>query len=188
MKWSSQSIYSYILVHTRTDIVRQWWTSTKGRGQVFTDMVQGSTYCSTPYQGKSWYTAIMLYILPCTSKSLYLLVQVYRILRKIGIERPKKMYLPLHTSTYQFWLGGHDMAFSLESYTPGQVSTKAYKDVYTAYSNAFYQGFPWYGVLRYVLPCMYFLVQCHWQTRGTVYFNCQDQLCTGMYCDVPVYQ
>ena len=61
------------------------------------------------------------------------------------------------TGTYVFY--GHSIAFSLESYTSGQVSTMKYKAVYTTlYSYVLKKSARQYmneryGVLRYVLGC-----------------------------------
>ncbi len=97
--------YLYILVHTSTYLHRHYplpfvqvhmrtyqYILETDSGKyvvpgIVNDMVQGSTYCSTPYHEKAWCT-VLQDILPGTT--VYRLVQVYRILRRI----PNHAFLP----------------------------------------------------------------------------------------------
>ncbi len=150
------SMYRYILVHTGT-----YWILTVQRMQsqrFVIDLVQGITYCHTPYHVNTWYTA-WRYILFCMP--LIQLVQVFRILRGMpyfGLRPGMYWCVMVHTCFIDvLW------RFPLDSYTPGpgQVVTKTYKEKY--------------AVMPYI---MFFhdmvydsLVQCQWQTAGSVFFE-----------------
>jgi hypothetical protein len=94
--------------------------------------------------------------------------------------RPKNRYVPVHTSTYK--VKNHDLAFSLEYHTPGQVSTRSTREYILQCSIA---GF---SMLWCIVVCtaFYHVIDRPWHCiLSTVSFK-YVLVCNSMYLYIPV--